>query len=339
MIKFNKSFKIFQFNNVTKIALITFFSSLYFYLHANFLYMQERGLSLFQANSIWAIIIGAIFVAEVPTGVVADRIGRKYSVVAAMALQLLGEVLYLFARGYVAFVLIAIIAGVGYLAIFIVTTFANSFALEKVIIAGDAATTAANVMASQTLFRLGIAGWIVVLMCDAVVAWALYLFFKPVQEELALLAAWMRLSFVVIFAAGLLHLFPLLEILSGAENVAAFERDQLIAQITPHLSAYQHAVHVSFVPFGLTILVLGYLTFTSGNMPRILGIVLMVAAAGYQIDSFGNFLSPAYTANETNFILFVAVPAATSEMWLTIWLLVRGAKIRAPLSPRADAPA
>ena len=120
----------------------------------------------------------------------------------------------------------AIIAGVGYLAIFIVTTFANSFALEKVIIAGDAATTAANVMASATLFRLGIAGWIVVLMCDAVVAWALYLFFKPVQEELALLAAWMRLLFVVIFAAGLLHLFPILEILSGAENLADQPGDQ-----------------------------------------------------------------------------------------------------------------
>ncbi|MEM7128282.1 MAG: MFS transporter [Chloroflexota bacterium] len=101
-------------NNTTKIALITFFSSLYVYLHANFLYMEERGLNLFQANSIWAIILGTIFLAEVPTGIVADRIGRKYSVVAALTLQLLGEVLYFFARSYWMFVLIAVIAGIGF---------------------------------------------------------------------------------------------------------------------------------------------------------------------------------------------------------------------------------
>lgn len=101
-------------NNITKIALITFFSSLYFYIHANFLYMQERGLTLFQANSIWAVIIGTLLLAEVPTGVIADRIGRKNSVVAAMALQLSGEVIYLFARNYAMFVFTAVLAGIGF---------------------------------------------------------------------------------------------------------------------------------------------------------------------------------------------------------------------------------
>lgn len=76
--------------------------------------MQERGLNLFQANSITSVIIGTIFMAEVPTGVIADRIGRKYSMVAAMFLQVVGEVLYLFARSYTAFIWIAIIAGLGF---------------------------------------------------------------------------------------------------------------------------------------------------------------------------------------------------------------------------------
>lgn len=223
----------------------------------------------------------------------------------------------------------ACIAGLGYLAIFILITLANSFALQKIIVTGDAVATAKNVVASGSLFRLGIAGWVIVLMCDAVVAWALYLFFEPVNRGLALLAAWMRLLFVAIFAAGLLSLFPVLELLSGAEHMAAFEPGQLNAQVMAHLSAYQNGVHASFVPFGLNILVLGYLIFKSGIAPRVLGILLMVAAAGYQIDSFGNFLSPAYAANEINFILFVAVPAGTAELWLTVWLLVKGAKGRA----------
>lgn len=101
-------------NNAAKIALISFFSGLYFYSHVGTLYLQERGLTLFQANSIGSIIIGTIFLAEVPTGVLADRIGRKNSVIAAIALQLLGEVLYLFSRSYWAFALIAVIAGLGF---------------------------------------------------------------------------------------------------------------------------------------------------------------------------------------------------------------------------------
>ena len=66
------------------------------------------------------------------------------------------------------------------------------------------------------------------------------------------------------------------------------------------------------------------LVFTTSNMPRILGVFLMVAAVGYQIDSFGNFVSSAYGANPTNFVIFVAIPAALSEIWLTLWLLLKG---------------
>lgn len=108
------SLRLLRLSNVHKIAAITFFSSLYFYSHVGTLYLQERGLTLFQVNSISAIIIGTIFLAEVPTGLIADRIGRKWSIVLAMALQALGEVLYLFSRDYWAFAAIAVIAGVGF---------------------------------------------------------------------------------------------------------------------------------------------------------------------------------------------------------------------------------
>jgi MFS family permease len=101
-------------SNTHKIAALTFFSSLYFYSHVGTLYLQDRGLNLFQVNSISAIIIGTIFLAEVPTGVIADRIGRRWSIVAAMALQTAGELLYLLARDYWAFAAISEIAGVGF---------------------------------------------------------------------------------------------------------------------------------------------------------------------------------------------------------------------------------
>jgi len=103
-----------RFRNTTKFALITFFSNFYLYSHVGTLYAQARGLSLLQANSIWSIIVASIFLAEIPTGVLADRISRKWSVVIALLLQTLGEVWYLFARSYTMFVLIAVLAGIGY---------------------------------------------------------------------------------------------------------------------------------------------------------------------------------------------------------------------------------
>lgn len=101
-------------NTTNKIVLITFFSRLYFYIHINALYLQVRGLNLFEIKSIESIIIFTIFLAEVPTGVVADRIGRKWSVVMALLFQVAGEVLYLFGESYLAFSFIAIIAGIGF---------------------------------------------------------------------------------------------------------------------------------------------------------------------------------------------------------------------------------
>ena len=97
-------------NNTKKLAIVTFFANLYFYNHIGTLYQQTRGLSLFQVNSIWSIIVGTIFLTEVPTGVIADKIGRKWSVVTALFLQTLGEFFYFFAKDYFTFILIAILA-------------------------------------------------------------------------------------------------------------------------------------------------------------------------------------------------------------------------------------
>lgn len=101
-------------DNVKKLAIISFLSNLYFYNHIGTLYQQTRGLNLLQVNSIWSIILITIAIAEVPTGVLADKIGRKWSVSIALLLQAIGEFWYFFASSYLSFVLIAILAGIGF---------------------------------------------------------------------------------------------------------------------------------------------------------------------------------------------------------------------------------
>ena len=220
----------------------------------------------------------------------------------------------------------ALVAGFGYLIIFILGGFTNFIARDNLIVSGDAATTAHNIMASESLFRMGLAGGVIVLVADAVVAWALYIFLKPVNKSLSLLAAWFRLLFVAIAGISLLYLSFVLLLLSGADYLAVFETSQLQSQVMLFLNAHEYGINISWVFFGLHILVLGYLIFKASYIPRILGVLLIVASLGYFINSFASFLSSNYANNEAN-LLVVAVPAIIAELSLTLWLLIRGRKV------------
>ncbi|HUT17699.1 MAG TPA: MFS transporter [Anaerolineae bacterium] len=104
----------FGWGTVTKLTLAYFVSTLYFYVPVGTLYLQSRGLNYFQINSLWGIIVFTMFLAEVPTGLLADRVGHRWAVSAALGFQLVGELVYLFARGYPGFVLSCVAGGVGF---------------------------------------------------------------------------------------------------------------------------------------------------------------------------------------------------------------------------------
>ncbi len=215
----------------------------------------------------------------------------------------------------------ALIAGFGYLMVFIFG-FAN-IRREKLTVRGDAATTASNIVASESRFRAGTASWIVVLVADVVVAWALYVFLKPVSEGLSLLTAWVRLVYVAIAAIAVVNLLSAVGLLTDADESEGFRADQRNAQAMLFLRSYDFGFNVGFVFFGLHILGLGYLVVRSDYIPTVLGVLLIVASVAYLIDSFACFLSSSYGSNEAHSLVF-AIPAIISELSLTVWLLIWG---------------
>ena len=214
------------------------------------------------------------------------------------------------------------VAGFGYLVVFVLGIFA--FSLDDLIVPGDATATASNISDSELSFRAGVASFLIVLVADLVVAWALYIYLKPVSESLSLLTAWLRLIYVAVAASAFAGLFSVLMILSGP---TVFELGQLDVPTSLFLNLYEYGFNVSFVFFGLHILGLGYLIWKSDYVPRVLGVLLIIAALGYQIDSFASLLSSSYANNDTLFVVFVAVPAIVSELALTLWLLIRGVNV------------
>ena len=103
-----------RFDTVAPISFVSFFSSLYFYIPVLTIYYQSKGLNFTAINSLTGILIGTIFLAELPTGVIADRIGRKPSIILSLFLQLLGEIIFLFARDYSYFIASSVLAGLGF---------------------------------------------------------------------------------------------------------------------------------------------------------------------------------------------------------------------------------
>jgi Domain of unknown function (DUF4386) len=223
------------------------------------------------------------------------------------------------------------IAGYGYLAIFVLAIFANFFVRERLIEPDDAAATASNIIGSEALFRLGLVGFLVVFVLDLVIAWALYVLFRHQSRDISLLTAWFRLVYTSLLGVALLFLFLVLQVVSGADYLTAFQAAQLDAQVTLFLEGFDAAWLIGLVCFGIHLALLGSLVLTSGDIPKILGVLLILAGAGYVIDTLANALLANYGDYETAFMLIVALPSVIGEFAFTIWLLLRGGKERGAL--------
>lgn len=221
---------------------------------------------------------------------------------------------------------VAIVAGFAFLIMTIAAVFAVSFVFEDLKVPGDAAATANNIMTNELLFRSGIGSLIIVLICDAVVAWALYVFLKQVNKSLSLLAAWLRLVYATFIGIALLNFVIVLLLLSGADYLTVLETDQLHAQVFLFFNAFNDIWALGIIVFGIHLFVLGYLVFKSGYIPGILGILIIIAGFGYLTDSFANLFLSNYESYKAIIGLVFIVPQVGGELGLALWLLFRGGK-------------
>lgn len=222
------------------------------------------------------------------------------------------------------------IAGGLYLTIIVAGIFAEFFVRQSLIVPGEATTTARNIMAAEGFFRLGIAADLIMIMADVALALLFYVLLKPVSQALSLLAAFFRLGQATILGLNLVNLFFVLQLLNGAGYLAVFSPDQLHGLGLLFLTGHSLGYTIGLVLFGLSLLILGYLVYQADYFPRFLGVLLIVAALGYLIDSFANFLLPTYANYETIFALVVFLPAFVGELSMCLWLLVKGVKEQQP---------
>ncbi len=214
--------------------------------------------------------------------------------------------------------------GVFYLIIIVAGLFGEVFVRGKLIVSGDATATAHNIMESQFLWRLSIAGDLVMHMCDVGLTMIFYVLLRPVNRNLALLAAIFNLVQTTILCANKLTLLVALFFLGDADYLKAFEPRQLHALAYLSVKTHGYGFGVGLIFFGCMCLVLGHLISRSGYFPKVLGILMQIAGLCYLVNSFALLLSPTL-AN----LLFPAilVPAFIGELSVCLWLLVKGVNV------------
>jgi hypothetical protein len=217
------------------------------------------------------------------------------------------------------------IAGALWLIIIVAAAFAEFFVRGGIVVNGDAAATATNILAREPLYRLGAAAVLIYLLCDIAVALVLYELLKPVSRSLSLLASFFRLAMVAILGANLLNLFAPLALLKDAPLLAAFKADQLQSLALLSLKLYEQVFFIALLFFGFHCILIGYLIYRSTFLPRIVGALMAIAGLCYLTHSFANVLSPALAARLFTYLMPFGLPG---ELSLALWLLAVGVNVQ-----------
>jgi len=216
------------------------------------------------------------------------------------------------------------ITGIGYLIIFVTGFFSNFFVLENIVVWEEAEKTLQNLTSNEMLFRFGILGFVIMVITDLLLAWTLYYLLMKVNKSISLLAALFRIVNAAIFGLALMYLMNVLNMLPEAKN-----NFQMGNEILSAFTSFNTTWLIGLIFFGFHLIILGYLIFKSDYIPKILGILLLIAGAGYLIDSFAIILLPNYNNYKEIFTIIVLLPGIVGELSFTIWLLVKGSKINA----------
>ena len=197
---------------------------------------------------------------------------------------------------------IALIAGSSYLVIFFAAIFANFFVLESIQNApmetiGD----------HHMMVRFGILAFLITVVFDVVVAWALQELYKT--HVLTLLSTLFRMMHAAIMAVAVFALVVSLN--SGSE-----------AEILRQADLFNIIWLIGLFFFGIHLILLGRII----GRPRLIGIFLTLAGIMYMADTGAHFLLPDYENYASVFLALVAIPSIVGEMAFSVWLLIKGGK-------------
>jgi Domain of unknown function (DUF4386) len=211
------------------------------------------------------------------------------------------------------------LAGLLYLVLALLSAFGLTYVPATLIVPGDVVTTAQNIVASASLFRLGFMSNLMTFTVNIFVALLLYKVLKTVNKNAASL-----MVVLILLGLGIAMLNELNQVVAllllRSDYLTAFTPVQLQSLASLFLDIYQHGFSIAHIFWGLWLFPMGYLVFKSGFLPKVIGILLIIAGLGYLVDFTLFFLAPDVTL-KASYFTFVG------EVALLFWLLVKGINV------------
>jgi hypothetical protein len=213
------------------------------------------------------------------------------------------------------------IIGILYLGTIVAGVYAQLLTRSAMAVSGNGPATAANILSHQTLYRSGLAADLAMLCCYVAVTTMFYTVFRQVDRQLSLMAAGFSMIGIAVLAAnGILHAAPLV-LLSGAAGGAVQLEGFALFALKLHSDGYV----ISLVFFGIYCLLLGYLIFVSGFLPRTVGLLMMIGGICHLINNFAYILAPEVAHQLPSLMRY---PPLIGEAALSLWLIAFGLKKR-----------
>ena len=209
------------------------------------------------------------------------------------------------------------VAGYLYLMLFPLGIFGIIYVPSSLIVLGDAATTASNIMANELLYRLSIVTALTLQIVYIFLALALYKLLNPVDKNNAVLMVILVLVAAPIAMLNELNHVAVLLVLSGSDFLTTFSLVQVQASVPLFLNLHEHGVFIAQIFWGLWLFPMGYLIFKSNFLPLALGILMIIGGFGYLVDSFVYFIFPDFDVTFSEFTFL-------GELLLPLWLMFKG---------------
>jgi hypothetical protein len=201
--------------------------------------------------------------------------------------------------------------------------FGEVFARGQLIVRANPTRTAENIMASEQLFRLSIAGDLITYILVMVLTWAFYVLLRPVNRHLALLGAFFRLSELAVLCVATVNSLVALRLISGAAYLKTFDTGQLHSLVMLAYQTQGLGMSVGFILLGLGTSVFAYLLLRSRYIPKAFAFLGIFSSLLLAIGSLAIIVFPRLGVIGISYI----IPMGLYEVGLGFWLLIKGIKV------------
>ena len=216
-------------------------------------------------------------------------------------------------------------AGLLYLLVILFGTFAELYARAQVIVPGDIVATASNIMTQPSLFRIGFVSDLIMQVSFFFLPLVLYKLLEHVDKDQAALMVLSVVVGVAIMCINMLNHYAVILLLQDGVLSQSFSAAQVNEWVTFFLRLHGNGYRIAQLFFGIWLFPLGYLSYHSGLIPKVIGVLLMVGCFSFLLDFFLFFLLPNYSSATSS---AVTLPTVIAEFSMCLWLLIVGVKSR-----------